>query len=93
MGAARVALTENPVSVATGMGANVDAYGEHVIGIRLDDGSARFENWSESADHEALFASDTIWNDYEPMTLDTPSGDFAQTSTVPVPSHPLPAVN
>jgi hypothetical protein len=54
------------IYVTTGMAANVEADGEHVVGIRLDDGAARHENWSESTDHAALFASDIIWNDHEP---------------------------
>jgi Type VI secretion system VasI, EvfG, VC_A0118 len=54
------------VYITTGMAANVEADGEHVVGIRLDDGAARHENWSESTDHTALFASDIIWNNHEP---------------------------
>jgi hypothetical protein len=51
------------------MAANVEADGEHVVGIRLDDCSARYENWSGSTGHDAPFASDTIWNDHEPTDL------------------------
>ena len=54
------------VYVVTHMAANVEADDEHVVGIRLDDGSPRHENWSESTDHQALFASDIIWNGDEP---------------------------
>lgn len=54
------------VYITTGMAANMEADGEHVVGIRLDDGAARHENWSESTDHAALFASDVIWNGDEP---------------------------
>jgi hypothetical protein len=36
------------------------AIGEHVVGIRLDDGSARYENWSESTDHEPTFIGGRI---------------------------------
>jgi type VI secretion system protein VasI len=54
------------VYVVTHMAANVEADGEHVVGIRLDGGPARYENWSESTDHAALFARDIIWNGDEP---------------------------
>jgi len=54
------------VYIATHMAANVEADDEHTVGIRLDDGPAEHEDWSESTDHEALFASDMIWTDHEP---------------------------
>ena len=34
----------------------------HKVGIRLDDGPANYGQWGESDDHEALFASDLIFD-------------------------------
>ena len=73
----RCQVKKTDVYVVTGMAANVEADGEHVVGIRLDDGPARYENWSESTDHDALFASDTIWNNHEP-TFSGGRIDFAK---------------
>ena len=48
------------VLVHTDMAANVEYGGGHTVRIRLDDEPAFTEEWSESTNHEALFAPNPI---------------------------------
>lgn len=57
------------VYVVTGMAATVEEdidggpRDSHKVGLRLDDGPAKYDSWGESTDHKALFASDLIWGE------------------------------